>query len=217
MSTAATDEEQRSAELERARDLIRLEAKAVGDVADHIDESLLGLADLIGTLTGKVITSGLGTSGTIARRLAHLLTVTGTPSFFLSPSDGLHGSSAVGVPGDMLIAISKGGESDELIELASIMKQRGVTIVALCASRENPLARGADYVALVDSTTADPGGIVAMGITLAQGAYGDALALLLMERNGYEWSQVVQSHPGGAVGKHGGELLEAVQEHTTRQ
>jgi len=168
------------------------------------------LADLVGQVTGKVITSGLGTSGTVARRLAHLLSVTGTPAFYLSPSDGLHGGSATGVSGDMLIAISKGGESDELIEMASIMKDRGVKIVAMSASRDNPLAREADYVALVDSSVADPGGIVAMGITLAQGAYGDALALLLMERKGYRWSQVVQSHPGGAVGKHGEELLKVV-------
>ncbi|MEA5053902.1 MAG: SIS domain-containing protein, partial [Propionicimonas sp.] len=157
-------------------------------------------------------TSGLGTSGTVARRMAHLLSVTGTPAFFLSPSDGLHGSSAVGVSSDLLIAISKGGESDELIGMASIMKDRGVTIVAMSASRDNPLARLADYVALVDSSIADPGGIVAMGVTLAQGAYGDALALLLMERKSYKWSQVVQSHPGGAVGKHGSELLKFVGE-----
>ena len=197
------------AELKRARELILLEAQAVARVADRIDESFVGLADLIGGLSGKVITSGLGTSGTIATRMAHLLTVTGTPSFFLSPSDGLHGRSAVGVPGDMLIAISKGGESDELIDMASIMKERGVTIVALCASKDNTLAREANYVVVVDSSEADPGGIVAMGITLAQGAYGDALALMLMARKGYQWSQVVQSHPGGAVGKRGQELIRA--------
>lgn len=201
----------RPSEIDRAKELVRSEARAVSDVADQLDETLVGLADLLEAMPGKIITSGLGTSGTIARRLAHLLTVTGTPAFFLSPSDGLHGSSAVGVPGDTLIAISKGGESDELIEMAQIMRQRGVQVVALCASRSNPLARGADYVALVDSTSADPGGIVAMGITLAQGAYGDALALMLMERKGYTWSQVVQSHPGGAVGKHGQELIEAVE------
>ena len=197
------------AELARAKELIRLEAEAVARVADQIDDSMVGLADLIGQVSGKVITSGLGTSGAIARRMAHLLTVTGTPSFFLSPSDGLHGRSAVGVPGDMLIAISKGGESDELVQMAAIMRERGVTIVAMCANRENSLARNADYIALVDSTAADPGGIVAMGITLAQGAYGDALALMLMDRRGYSWGEVVQSHPGGAVGKRGEELVRA--------
>lgn len=197
-------------EIEKAKKLIRLEAQAVASVADQVDDSFIGLADLVGRVTGKVITSGLGTSGTVARRLAHLLSVTGTPAFYLSPSDGLHGGSATGVSGDMLIAISKGGESDELIEMASIMKDRGVKIVAMSATRDNPLARKADYVAMVDSSVADPGGIVAMGITLAQGAYGDALALLLMERKGYRWSQVVQSHPGGAVGKHGEELLKVV-------
>lgn len=205
----------RENELTRARDLIRLEANAVAHVADQLDDSLIELADLIEGLQGKVITSGLGTSGTIARRLAHLLTVTGTPAFFLSPSDGLHGSSAVGVQGDMLIAISKGGQSDELIEMASIMKSRGVVIVAMSATPDNPLAHEADFVARVDSTEADPGGIVAMGITLAQGAYGDALALLLMGRSGYQWDAVIQSHPGGAVGKHGTELLASADDEPT--
>lgn len=196
-------------EIARAKDFIHLEGAAVDQVADQIDDSFIGLANLLARAPGKVIVSGLGTSGTVARRFAHLLSVTGTPSFFLSPSDGLHGGSAVGVPGDVLIAISKGGESDELIELAEIMHERGVTTVALCAVSDSPLAQGADYVALVKSPDADPGGIVAMGITLAQGAYGDALALLLMQRKGYKWSQVVQSHPGGAVGKHGAELAKA--------
>lgn len=209
--SAGEPQNDRSSELERAKELIRLEAQAVSDVADQLDETLVGLADLLEKASGKVITSGLGTSGTMARRMAHLLTVTGTPAFFLSPADGLHGSSAVGVPGDTLIAISKGGESDELIEMAMIMRQRGVTVVALSASRGNSLARGADYIALVDSTAADPGGIVAMGITLAQGAYGDALALMLMDRKGYTWGEVVQSHPGGAVGKHGQALVEAAE------
>jgi arabinose-5-phosphate isomerase len=199
------------AEAADAKELIRREALTVALVADQLGASLGGLANLIGQLTGKVITSGLGTSGTVARRLAHLLTVTGTPAFFLSPSDGLHGSSAVGVPGDMLIAISKAGESDELIEMAGIMKSRGVKIVAMCASDDNPLARAADFVAVVEAGASDPGGIVAMGITLAQGAYGDALALLLMGRKGYRWSQVVQSHPGGGVGKHGEDLVRAAE------
>lgn len=196
-------------EIERAKELIRREAQAVAEVADQVDESLVALADLIQGLSGKVITSGLGTSGTIARRLAHLLTVTGTPAYFMSPSDGLHGSSASGVPGDLLFAISKGGESDELIGMATIMKDRGVKVVAMCAATDNPLAQIADHVAVVDSSDADPGGIVAMGITLAQGAYGDALALMLMERRGYQWTQVIHSHPGGAVGKHSDALLKA--------
>ena len=198
-------------EIEKAKGVILLEADAVAHVANQIDRSFLDLAELIGRWPGKVITSGLGTSGTIARRLAHLLSVTGTPAFFLSPSDGLHGGSAVGVAGDMLFAISKGGESGELIQMAAVMKDRGVKIVAMSASRDNPLAREADFVALVDSSSADPGGIVAMGITLAQGAYGDALALLLMARKGYQWSQVVHSHPGGAVGKYGDTLLRSVE------
>lgn len=198
-------------ELARAKAFIALEGSAVTRVADQVDDSFVALADLIVSIPGKVIVSGAGTSGTIARRLAHLLNVTGTPALFQNASDALHGSLAVVVEGDLLIALSKGGDSVELTDLVNRVKERGAKTVAITATGGSPLALAADLVVLVDSDIADPGGIIAMGSTLATAAWGDALALILMSRKGYRWEQVLQSHPGGAVGKHSAELLKNAQ------
>ncbi len=188
-------------ELTKAIAFISLEANAVEAVTRQLDESFLALADAIEPLPGKVITAGAGTSATIARRLAHLLTVTGTPAFFQDPLDALHGSLAVGKPGDLLLAISKGGETDELTELVQRMSERGVATAAIVGRAGSALAEAVGTAAVVESRTANPGGILAMGSTLAHAAFGDALALTLMERRGYTWEQVLQAHPGGLVGK----------------
>ncbi|WP_084075326.1 SIS domain-containing protein [Demequina sp. NBRC 110052] len=197
-------------ELDRARAFIESEGAAVSRVARQLDTSFVEVADAMMKVRGKVIVSGAGTSGTIARRLAHLLTVSGTPAFYQNPTDALHGSSGVAMPGDMLIAISKGGDSGEITDLLGLVKERGATTVALTATADSPLARAADSVVVVDSPNADPGGIIAMGSTLATAAWGDALAITLMTRRGYKWEQVLHSHPGGAVGKHAAELLDQV-------
>jgi arabinose-5-phosphate isomerase len=204
-------------ECERARDFIRLEAEAVANVADQVGASFFELADRILDTRGKVIVSGAGTSGTIARRLAHLLNVSGTPSFYQNPSDALHGSLAVAVEGDVLIALSKGGDSTELVDLVSRVKDRGTFTVALTGDPDSPLAKGSDLVVEVSSDAADLGGIIAMGSTLATAAWGDALAMTLMARRNYGWDRVLHSHPGGAVGKGAKQLLEQVEHSTATQ
>lgn len=196
--------------LQAAARFIEQEGAAVARVAAQVNESLLTVADLIREAGGKVIVTGSGTSGTIARRMAHLLSVTGTPALYQNPGDGLHGSLGVATTGDVVIAISKGGESTELVEFMQRTKDRGAKGVVLTAAPESSLAKAADAVVLLDSDAADPGGIIAMGSTLATAAWGDALAILLMSEGGYTWERVLHSHPGGAVGKHSEELLRSV-------
>lgn len=196
--------------LRAAAAFIEQEGAAVARVASQIDGSLLDVADLIRAASGKVIVTGSGTSGTIARRLAHLLSVTGTPALYQNPGDGLHGSLGVATAGDVVIAISKGGESSELVDFVERTKDRGAKGVVITADRDSSLARAADAVVVVDSDGADPGGIIAMGSTLATAAWGDALAILLMDEGGYTWEKVLHSHPGGAVGKNSEELLKSV-------
>ncbi|WP_341359165.1 SIS domain-containing protein [Georgenia sp. M64] len=198
--------------LSSAAAFVRREAEAVAKVADQLDESLLEVANLITHSGGKVIVTGSGTSGTIARRLAHLLSVTGTPALYQNPGDGLHGSLGVATVGDVVIAISKGGESMELAEFVTRTKERGAGAVALTATPESSLAALADVVVTVDSSAADPSGIIAMGSTLATAAWGDALAMILMGQRQYTWEQVLHSHPGGAVGKYSEELLRSVKD-----
>lgn len=188
--------------LETARRTVADEAAAVAAVADQLDDSFLDVYEQLLECTGKVFIVGSGTSGTIARRMAHLLSVCGTPSAFLHPMDALHGTMGVLADGDMLITISKGGETGEINELIDLAKRRGVRVIALTSNPESTMARGADTVVTLEiGEGADPGNVIAMGSTLVTAVWGDALAILLMRQRGYSWEKMLETHPGGAVGK----------------
>ncbi|GAB3618592.1 hypothetical protein GCM10027416_31490 [Okibacterium endophyticum] len=187
--------------LEVAREVVRSEAAGVLAVASQIDDTFTQVADLLYACTGKVFVTGSGTSGTIARRMAHLLAVCGTPSAFIHPMDALHGTMGVLAPGDVLIAISRGGESAEINDLCRRAQKRSVTVVALTAEAASTFGTLADItVTLTTEGDADPGGVIAMGSTLVTAVWGDALACVLMRRRGYGWDQVLETHPAGAVG-----------------
>ncbi|HEV7956253.1 MAG: sugar isomerase [Microbacteriaceae bacterium] len=202
-----------SSSQDEARQLIVAESAAIAAIAAQIDDSFDEAVEKLLAVPGKVIVIGSGTSGAIARRLAHLLSVCGTPSFFLIAADGLHGTVGAVGAGDLVIAISKGGESAELTEFVQLAKDRGAGSIALTARVESPLGLVVDLPVLIDSSTADPGGVIAMGSTLATAAWGDALAIALMKRRGYSWRSVLHSHPGGSVGAHADELLSNVDKH----
>jgi len=188
--------------LDLARRRINVEAAGVQALADQVDESFLRVVDLIQNMTGKVFITGSGTSGIIGRRMAHLLTVCGTPALYLQPMDALHGGMGVVAKGDILIAISRGGESAEINDLAKRLQEIGVRIVSLTSAPQSELSELADVsVNLHNLEDIDPGGVIAMGSTLLVGAWGDALAYVLMVRRGHSWQQVLHNHPAGAVGK----------------
>lgn len=200
MAEAATMDAE--ALLGTARALVEREAAAVSAVASALDVQLVRTARLCLAAPGKVVTVGVGTSGPIARRLAHLLSTTGTPSLFLHPADGLHGSLGAIADGDVVIAASKGGRSTELNDFLTKARQRGAQVVALTVATDSPLSALADLVVtLPDTPGADPGGIAAMGSSLVAAAWGDALAIVLMQLSGYDWDAVLDSHPSGAVGQ----------------
>jgi arabinose-5-phosphate isomerase len=199
---ASTTMDGRATTLEAARELVRREGRGVTEVADQLDDTFVAAVDLVGGCTGKVFVTGSGTSGAVARRMAHLLSVCGTPAVFLPGMDALHGTMGSVVHGDLLITISRGGESDELNDLSRRVQQRGVPVVALTATPTSTLAQVADLTVVVDAgPEVDPGGVIAMGSTLAVAAWGDALAAVLMQRRGYGWDEVLFTHPAGAVGK----------------
>lgn len=185
-----------------ARELVRAEADALVALEAQLDERLVSAARMILTRRGKVLPVGVGTSGHVARRMAHLLSVTGTPAVFLHPADGLHGSLGAIQPDDVVVAISRGGQSNEINEFARRAKKLGAAIIVLTADPDSELGELGDVtVALSTPSAADPHGIIAMGSTLVTSAWGDALAITLMEMRGYGWDAVLYSHPGGAVGK----------------
>ena len=204
--------EARMVDAERKK--IHDEAAAVAAVADQLDASFLDVLEQLLACTGKVFITGSGTSGTIARRMAHLLSVCGTPAAFLHPMDALHGTMGVLAPGDILITISKGGESAEINDLIVLARRRDVRIIALTSKPESTMAQLADtVVTLHNREGADPGDVIAMGSTLVSAVWGDALAILLMRQRGYSWERMLETHPGGAVGKMGArpEALEPIR------
>jgi arabinose-5-phosphate isomerase len=144
----------------------------------------------------------VGTSGFVARRAAHLFAVSGTPSLFLHPTEGRHGSVGAMRADDVLIVLSKGGASSEVNNLASLAHQQGSAVVAMTSNPNSELAAIADYtVVLRPDDIADPGGVIAMGSTLAYGSWLDAMAGVLMRAKNYGWDRVLFTHPGGAVGQ----------------
>lgn len=190
------------ATLDAARDAVRREAAGVLAVVDQLDETFVAAADLLEHCAGKVFVVGSGTSGTIARRMAHLLSVSGTPSVFVHPMDALHGTMGAFAGDDILIGISRGGETAEINDLMVLAQKRGMRVIGLTAEPDSTLGRGADLtVVLTTEGGGDPGGVIAMGSTLVTAVWGDALAYVLMRRKNYGWDQVLETHPAGAVGK----------------
>jgi D-arabinose 5-phosphate isomerase GutQ len=195
--------------LTAGRNRIFDEAEVLRLVGDSLDDSFVAAVRLIRMAQGKVVTVGVGTSGPVARRMAHLLSTSGTPSLFLHPGDALHGGLGAITAVDVVLAISKGGGSAELNEFIRLAKTRGAALLVLTARAESPLARAADVAVVLPQTPdSDPGGIIAMGSSLAAAAWGDALAIVLMQISGYSWAQVIDAHPSGAVGQR--EQLPAV-------
>lgn len=150
---------------------IRLEARAVGAVAGVLNNVTDEILAVLYDCTGTVFTTGSGTSGTIARRMAHIFSVSGTPSMYMQPSDALHGGMGALRDRDVLIALSRGGGSDEINTLCSRAKDRGVRIVALTSEKSSELAQLADYLQIFEvADQVDPGNLLAMGSTLMHAA-----------------------------------------------
>lgn len=191
-----------------AREAVTLEANAVSQVADQITETLPQAVRLIESARGKVLTTGSGTSSQIARRMAHLLSVSGTPALFIHSMDALHGTVGAVQSGDVLIAISKTGESDEVIRLSKMARQMGVSVIGISEREGSSMAETSDiFVHLNTTEGADPGNTLAMGSTLVTAVWGDALARVLMARSGWETKDSLRIHPAGGVGKIAREVL----------
>ncbi|KWX22402.1 sugar isomerase [Mycolicibacterium wolinskyi] len=181
------------------------ESAAVAALTGRIESDVVAIARRMLAITGKVVTTGSGTSGIMAERLAHLLSVCGTPAVYLPSMDALHGGMGAITENDLVLAISKTGQSGELTRLAERLTGRGVAVVAITESPDSPFAGAAGTVVALPPTApdADPGDMIAMASTLAVGAWGDALAVVAMALRGHTMRDVVDSHPAGGVGARG--------------
>ena len=188
-----------------AGSVLSRESAAVAALVGATEKTLVAVARQVLAVGGKVVTTGSGTSGIMAERLAHLLSVCGTPAVYLPSMDALHGGMGAITRSDLVLAISKTGRSGELTELVRRLVDRGVEVVALTENPGSPVASSASVVALLPPTPpdADPGDIIALASTLAVGAWGDALAVVTMVMRGHTLRDVVDSHPAGGVGHRG--------------
>ncbi|MFB9378077.1 SIS domain-containing protein [Kineococcus gynurae] len=181
---------------------VRRQATAVAGLADQLDETFAVLVEQILTTRGKVVVTGSGTSGIVAERFAHLLSVCGTPAFALSAADALHGRSGAVTRDDLVIAFSKGGRSTELTDLTALLVGRGVHVVAVTEEPGSPFAAAAASVVTLrtEPADADLDGLVATGSTLVHAAWGDAVTAVLKHLRRFSADDVVRGHPAGVVG-----------------
>ena len=194
--------------LDRARRVIAAEAAAVQSAAEAVDESFVEVVRVLLACTGKVLINGSGTSGTIAKRAAHLLSVGGTPALYLSPDDGLHGGLGVLRKSDVVIAISKGGASEDLNHFCRRARALAGSVIVITAARESELSQIADHVLQLPlPPDADLGTVVATGSSLASAALLDALMEVTRAAKGYSWNDFFFTHPSGAVGKNAEQIL----------
>ncbi len=196
--------------VERGRRVLRLERDALDEVVRRLGADFARAVELIAASPGRVIVSGVGKSGIIARKIAATLTSTGTPATFLHPVEGLHGDLGIVGPADVVILLSKSGETEELFPLIEQLKRLGVHLVAISGERDSQLARQAD--AVLDTWVREeacPHDLAPTTSTTAALAMGDALAVALLERKGFRREDFARLHPGGALGRR---LLTRVQD-----
>ncbi|HUP45351.1 MAG TPA: KpsF/GutQ family sugar-phosphate isomerase [Thermoanaerobaculia bacterium] len=185
-----------------ARRVLEVEAAAILSIVGHLDETFVSVVDLIGASVGRVITMGLGKSGIICKKISSTMASTGTPSFFLHPAEAIHGDLGMIVRGDIVLAVSNSGETEELIRLLPSIKRIGASVVAVTGNPHSSLARGADYhLNAAISKEACPLGLAPTASTTATLALGDALAMALLVRKGFKEEDFAALHPGGKLGK----------------
>lgn len=185
-----------------ARDVVRIEAEGVASLVERLDERFLEAVRLILGVSGRVVVTGVGKSGLVARKIASTLSSTGTPAFFLHPVEGAHGDVGVLLRGDVLVIVSRSGTSQELIALLPSVRRLDIPIVAIIGVSDSPLARAARAVLDVGvAEEACPHDLTPTSSTTAALVMGDALAMVLLHSRGFEAEDFARLHPAGALGR----------------
>ena len=186
---------------ELAARVLRLEAEAVLALVPRLDQRFDAVVRLLGGCRGRVIVTGMGKSGIIARKVAATLASTGTPAHFLHPAEGVHGDLGMVARGDVVVALSNSGETDELLAIVPLLKRLDVPIVLLTGNVESALARQSRIVLDVSvREEACPMNLAPTSSTTAALAMGDALAMALLQRRGLRPEDYAALHPRGALG-----------------
>ena len=188
--------------VDRGKRVLALEAAAIERLADTLGPAFARAVEILAGAKGRVIVSGVGKSGLIARKIAATFTSTGTPAMFLHPVDSLHGDLGIVSRDDVAVVLSKSGASDELFGLISQLKRLGVAIIALTGDADSPLGRQATVV--LDASVAEeacPETLAPTASTTVALALGDALAVTLLEVKGFRREDFAALHPGGVLGR----------------
>ena len=185
-----------------AAQTFEIEARALLGLAAHQGEGFPGAVKAMLECRGRVVVMGMGKSGHVGRKVAATLASTGTPAFFVHPAEASHGDLGMLMPGDVVLAISNSGESDELAAVLPAMRRLGVTLVAMTGKADSTLARHADWVlSSAVEQEACPMNLAPTASTTAQMALGDALAVALLDARGFREEDFARSHPGGSLGR----------------
>jgi arabinose-5-phosphate isomerase len=186
--------------LELARQVLTIEADAVRALIERVDERFAKAVELIHSRQGRVIVSGMGKSGHIARKIASTLASTGTPAYFVHPAEASHGDLGMIEVGDVLIAISYSGSSEELVQILPQIKRRGAKLIAITGKPDSALAREADvHLDAGVAQEACPHNLSPTASTTAALALGDALAVALLDMRGFSAADFARTHPRGGL------------------
>jgi arabinose-5-phosphate isomerase len=188
--------------LQRAKEVLNIEATGIVSLIDRLDDRFIQAIELLYNCRGKVVVTGLGKSGLICRKIAASFSSMGTPSFFLHAGDANHGDMGMIVEGDVILAISNSGETEEILTLIPILKRIGVRLIAMTGNHDSTLSRAADVV--LDAGVPEeacPLGLSPTASTTAALALGDALAVILLEKKGFKEEDFALRHPGGILGR----------------
>jgi len=188
--------------MEEGRRVLRVEAQSILDLADQIDENFSRAVGILYDCKGKVVLMGMGKSGLIGRKIASTFASTGTPAFFLHPAEGANGDFGMLTKEDVVIAISNSGETPELLGVLPLIKRYGNRLITLTGNMNSSLAKAGDVCLNIHvKEEACPLGLAPTASTTATLALGDALAVALMVKKGFDEKDFALLHPGGTLGK----------------
>ncbi|TYO99504.1 arabinose-5-phosphate isomerase [Geothermobacter ehrlichii] len=211
--------------IEKARRVLEIEAEAVLALRDRIDGAFSRAVRMILDCKGRVVITGMGKSGLICQKIAATMASTGTPALFLHPAEGIHGDLGMLMKGDVVIAVSNSGETEEVVRILPVIKRMGLPLIAMSGQPNSTLARAGDvFLDISVAEEACPLGLAPTASTTATLAMGDALAVTLLAERGFSEEDFALFHPGGALGKrlllrvedmmHTGEDVPLVSEET---
>lgn len=188
--------------IQKGKEVIRIEAEAVVNLAESINAQFVKAVEIIGESKGRVVLTGMGKSGLIARKIVATLNSTGTAAIYLHPTDALHGDLGMVRKEDVVLLISKSGNTQEVANLLPMLKRIGVKMIAMCGSENSRLARECDiFLNVAVKEEACPYDLAPTASTTAMLAMGDALSVALLQKRNFTVQDFAFLHPGGSLGK----------------